>query len=120
MWHEIKEINHIDTGDLTASCQLSPDSNWFLGHFPGKPILPGIAQLAMVKEMIEKVECPSKNDSENNGVRFSRIKFKKMITPGERLSIIVSPKDIAGTYSFRISVGDVLASSGNVMIKSNQ
>ena len=120
MWHEIKEINQQDTGSLTASCQLSKNSNWFLGHFPGKPILPGIAQLAMVKEMIERAEYPSENDSENDGIHFSRIKFKKMITPGERLNITVSPKETAGAYSFRISVGNLLASSGNLTITSNR
>lgn len=120
MWHEIEKITQRATGDMSARCRLSAKSKWFLGHFPGKPILPGIAQLAMVKEIIDRGRHPLENDNDNNGIHFSRIKFKKMITPGERLIITVSPKKTAGAYTFRISVGDVVASSGNVTITPNR
>ena len=116
MWHEIENINCRATGEMSADCRLSANSKWFLGHFPGKPILPGIAQLAMVKEIIEKGVQPPKNENRKDGIRFSRVKFKKMITPGEQLSILVSPKKAADIYSFRITVGTAVACSGNVAI----
>jgi 3-hydroxymyristoyl/3-hydroxydecanoyl-(acyl carrier protein) dehydratase len=48
---------------------------------------------------------------------FSRIKFKKMIRPGDCLKVIITPKDDRqGVYVFRIVAGDDLACSGNMTL----
>ncbi len=41
---------------MTASAGVPGDSAWYAGHFPGNPILPGIAILALVKEAIITAE----------------------------------------------------------------
>jgi 3-hydroxymyristoyl/3-hydroxydecanoyl-(acyl carrier protein) dehydratase len=89
------------------------ESSWFSGHFPGDPILPGIAQLGMAFEAVSRVL--------GEGFKvagFSRIKFKKMIRPGDCLKITIQPKkDLPGQYAFRITDGDDIACSGSMTLE---
>jgi 3-hydroxyacyl-[acyl-carrier-protein] dehydratase len=108
MWHAIETIETIDTGGWCAEVQVPAESAWFSGHFPGDPILPGIAQLGMACEVLRR--------GAGEGFRlagFSRIKFKKIIRPGDCLKISVMPKkDFPDAYTFRIVVGADIACSG--------
>ena len=48
----------------------------YLGHFPGNPVVPGVCQVQMVKELVEKaVQYPIKLTESDN------IKFLSMINP---------------------------------------
>ncbi len=130
MWHRIDQITRTPSGEISAECHISVESQWFLGHFPGKPILPAIAQLAMVRETISRGSHQAgdvnhdnnrdgHHDSRPADCRFSRVKFKKMITPGECLIILASPKKTPGTYTFRITVEKSIVCSGNLTIKTD-
>ncbi len=60
---------------------LQPDLRWFEGHFPDQPILPGAAQLHIASVLAERVwgiEFP--------GHDMSRVKFRRVMQPGERVS----------------------------------
>jgi 3-hydroxymyristoyl/3-hydroxydecanoyl-(acyl carrier protein) dehydratase len=113
MWHTIERVEMSDTGEWRTEVHLPEDSSWFMGHFPGDPILPGIAQIGMASETVLRAL--------GEGFRiagFSRIKFKKIIRPGEHLKICVSPKtNPAGLYPFRILVGDEIACSGAMALE---
>jgi 3-hydroxyacyl-[acyl-carrier-protein] dehydratase len=113
MWHELGGIETSKTGEWFTEVQVPPESLWFSGHFPGYPVLPAIAQLGMVLEAVCKA----------SGVRFriagiSRVKFRKMIRPGECLKITILPrKDQEGVYTFRILTGDDIACSGAMALE---
>lgn len=113
MWHALGTIEMLPTGEWYTEVQVPAESSWFSGHFPGDPILPGIAQLGMVHEAACKAL--------GGGFRvagFSRIKFKKIIRPGDCLKMTVLPKkDLPGLYAFRIVTGDDIACSGAMALE---
>jgi 3-hydroxymyristoyl/3-hydroxydecanoyl-(acyl carrier protein) dehydratase len=113
MWHTIDRVETLATGEWCAEVQVPSESSWFSGHFPGDPILPGIAQLGLACDTALKAL------GEHFRVRgFSRIKFRKIIRPGDRLKICVRPKtELSDLYAFRIMVGDDLACSGAMMLE---
>ncbi|HAD33586.1 MAG TPA: hypothetical protein DCF44_03680 [Chitinophagaceae bacterium] len=41
-----------DTG-LRAQLSILPDAEILKGHFPGQPVLPGVCQLQIIKEILE-------------------------------------------------------------------
>ncbi len=53
-WYVLKELTQSDKNEITADIHVPPDSPWFCGHFPGEPILPGVAQLGMVIDAIRQ------------------------------------------------------------------
>jgi 3-hydroxymyristoyl/3-hydroxydecanoyl-(acyl carrier protein) dehydratase len=116
MWHTLKTVETLESGEWRAEVQVPAESSWFSGHFPGDPILPGIAQLGMAFE--------AASQALGGGIRvagFNRIKFKKIIRPGDGLVIIILPKmDLPGLYAFRITAGGEIACTGTMTLeKSN-
>lgn len=98
LWYSFVEILKTDEDEMAARATTDSGSPWYSGHFPDDPILPGIAQLKMVADLITL--------SRGNGMRMrgvSRVKFRKIVRPGELLDIQATPGNIANHYSFRIS-----------------
>lgn len=78
-------------------------SPWFSGHFPDNPILPGIAQLKMVADII----AASRKDDDLHMSGLSRIKFRKIVRPGELLEIHATVGKFKDQYAFRITSSNV-------------
>ena len=115
MWYKLKEMNRSEANEISADIHVPSDSPWFDGHFPGKPILPGVAQIGMVFDAIRKARS---QDLKLSGVR--RVRFKRIIRPDDRLKIMAAPlKQEADSYSFRILIQDETVCSG-VMTIENQ
>jgi len=92
---------------------VPPESPWFNGHFPQDPTLPGIAQLEMA---VDAVRLAGKRNVSAAG--FRRVRFKRVIRPGERLEIIAAPrKSNENSYAFRILVGNEPACNGVLFVK---
>ena len=49
-------ILSFDSSDqhLEATLLFNPDHEVYLGHFPGQPVVPGVIQLQIVKELFEQ------------------------------------------------------------------
>ncbi len=113
MWYRLIQIKQSNT-ELTAQVSTDSSSPWFAGHFPGTPILPGVAQLGMVADLISRF---SKDDLYISGL--SRVKFKKLIKPGELLSIHVFPGRKENSRSFRIEAGEEVC-TGIIMLENKE
>lgn len=94
--------------DIRSTVQIQPDSAWFDGHFPGNPVLPGIAQLSVVFDAVRKAL-----DGRPGIKGFKKVKFKQIIKPGDALDISATP-DAGGTgaFSFQITVKDEIVCRG--------
>ncbi len=112
-WYVLKALTRSDKNEIEADIQVPPDSPWFRGHFPGEPILPGVAQIGMVIDAVRQVQG---QDLKVSGVR--RVRFKQIIRPDDKLKLIAAPlKENAGAYSFRILVENEAVCSGVMMVE---
>ena len=113
MWqYTLKNLKCSVSNEISAQIELVPDSLWFSGHFPGDPILPGIAQLGMVLDALEQ-----SNNQKLKVAGVSRVRFKRIVRPGDRLSIGITPvAEKHGSYSFRVSVDKDPACSGTMTV----
>lgn len=100
----------LDQRNAVPARQVSvpADAIWFQGHFPGDPLLPGIAQLHLVMETIR--------GSLSGGIHLAglkRVRFKRVIRPQETIAIAADPvQDKPGLYRFQLTVGGEMACSG--------
>jgi 3-hydroxymyristoyl/3-hydroxydecanoyl-(acyl carrier protein) dehydratase len=115
MWYTFIEAEQSAEFAISAEVKIAADSPWFSGHFPGAPILPGIAQLGMVSDVISKF---SKNDLYIKSL--SRVKFKKLCTPGDVLVIHALPGKRTNCFSFRIEVREEEICSGVLMLENKE
>jgi 3-hydroxymyristoyl/3-hydroxydecanoyl-(acyl carrier protein) dehydratase len=112
MWYTINNFAVDSDRAITAEVQVSADGVWFDGHFPNMPILPGVAQLTLVAELLKRA---MKRSIMIRSV--SRVRFKQMIRPDDTIcvSLAPTPKD-AATYGFRLSNGSEVVCSGTITI----
>jgi 3-hydroxymyristoyl/3-hydroxydecanoyl-(acyl carrier protein) dehydratase len=114
MWYKLKEMNRSDKNEIVADIHVPSDSPWFRGHFPGEPILPGVAQIGMV---IDAIRQARNQDLKVSGLR--RVRFKQIIRPDDQLKIIAAPlKQEVGSYSFRILIQDETVCSGVMTVET--
>ncbi|MEX1152801.1 AMP-binding protein [Parvibaculum sp.] len=81
------ELPQIDASDIDGErarfeLRLQPELRWFEGHFPGQPILPGVAQLHIAALLAERTW-----GLVFDGRDMSRIKFKRVMQPEEHISL---------------------------------
>jgi 3-hydroxyacyl-[acyl-carrier-protein] dehydratase len=100
---------------LTASASVPADSIWYVGHFPGTPLLPGIAILALVEEAISEAELKEGKQVVMTGV--GRVRFRLPVKPDDRMVIEISreKKNVGFAYGFSVFLSEELACTGYQM-----
>ncbi|MBR2838579.1 MAG: AMP-binding protein [Kiritimatiellae bacterium] len=93
---------------LAASLVFPPDSECFDGHFPGLPILPGVAQLYFLRHFAQQA-FPDFPDA----AVYRRLKFQRIALPGREIAMSVTRLG-DGRFSFEMCVESGRCSSGIV------
>lgn len=85
---------------MSVTVEIAGDSPYVSGHFPGRPILPGVAQLALAVETLRPALCE----------RLVLARFRRIVTPPARLAL--SPRATAsGTVRIDVTSDDRAVSS---------
>jgi 3-hydroxymyristoyl/3-hydroxydecanoyl-(acyl carrier protein) dehydratase len=88
---------------MTSLIAVPADGPLFEGHFPGRPILPGIAELALVADALSPVEA----EGSVSAIPFAR--FRGVVLPGDRLEVDSSPRAQGGVRFEVKRAGEVVA-----------
>jgi 3-hydroxyacyl-[acyl-carrier-protein] dehydratase len=104
IWHNISYKGDTSDGAFLAEASADARSLWFSGHFPGEPILPGIAILSMATDAIRHRELEKGRKVHITSIR--RVRFKLPVRPEESLNIVLSLPDKAEelTYHFMVEL----------------
>ena len=84
----------------------------FAGHFPGRPILPGVFQLEIVRMAAEWLENRKLNVQE-----VAKAKFQRPILPGEILKLNLKLSETGGVISARANFSCGGQAAGEALIK---
>mgnify|MGYP000156204278 CR=1 FL=1 len=66
----------VENQKLQATIRLNPDHALYQGHFPEQPVVPGVMQMQIMKEILEQ-QVQQKLQVNN----ISQVKFLNMIIP---------------------------------------
>lgn len=89
----VDRVLELEEEQITAIKNVTVNEEFFNGHFPGQPIMPGVLQVEALAQagaillMKQKVE-----DSEKNLMVFTGIKnckFRRQVVPGDQLKLEV-------------------------------
>ncbi|MCF8110516.1 MAG: hypothetical protein K9J85_03410 [Desulfobacteraceae bacterium] len=109
-WYRLEYLETLSSGRIYAKAVVPSDSPWFSGHFPGDPILPAIAQLGIVFDVIQQATGRQQNPESVN-----RVKYRRVIRPDEAIHVAAIPVEgKQGLYSFQITVNDETACKGRI------
>jgi 3-hydroxyacyl-[acyl-carrier-protein] dehydratase len=122
----LDEVTELEPGRrVVAQRRVNEDDWWFAGHFPGRPVMPGVliveamAQAGAVAVLIEET---------NRGkiAFFAGIddcRFKRIVEPGDVLTLTCEIDTIRGPIGrgkAQAHVGDALAARGTLTFAVEQ
>ena len=111
MWYKYTLENKGGKDEIKAYVRVPPDSPWFDGHFPEAPLLPGVAQLGMVHDILIRTL-----KEQRPVTQVSRVRFKQMIRPDQPLVLTVKIGAEDASHSFRITGDEGLICSGQMKL----
>ena len=104
-FHEHLPLSGKESGRVVAAARFPGDSDWFSGHFPGNPILPGVALIALVEEAVIERERGEGRSMAVTGVR--RVRFRLPVRPDDEMTLeampMSHPKGPAYTFTIRLA-----------------
>lgn len=91
-WLVDRVIEHDPSGRLVATKAVSGSEEFFLGHFPGAPVMPGVLLLEGLAQaagiwLLEESADPSRREIQVVGIDGA--KFRRPVGPGDRLVLEV-------------------------------
>ncbi|MDR2512283.1 MAG: bifunctional UDP-3-O-[3-hydroxymyristoyl] N-acetylglucosamine deacetylase/3-hydroxyacyl-ACP dehydratase [Puniceicoccales bacterium] len=111
----------ISENELIAIKNVTINEPYFLGHFPGNPVMPGVLQLEAMAQAAGLLMLRL-TTHENKVCYFmsaDKVKFRKAITPGDQVVIHAKLVKTRGTKigiaECSCKVGDEIASSAEIM-----
>ena len=76
---------------IVAVKNVSPDEPYFLGHFPGHPVMPGVLILEALAQAAGVLVWESVPPAERNFILYlvgvEKTRFKQPVYPGDRLEL---------------------------------
>lgn len=91
---------------MSPTFAIAADHPCLPGHFPGRPIVPGVVVLERVLEVIERAHGPLP------ACALPQVKFVQPLLPGEQARIEL--EGAAPRWRFRVLRGETLIASGEV------
>ena len=85
---------------------------YFEGHFPGRPILPGVAQLALILEALAR---EARRPVPIQGIAFTRL--RQLVLPGDRLDLEAREQE-ASRLRIDLKRDGVLVANGEFILGS--
>lgn len=97
---------------IEAAALVAGDSAWYAGHFPGNPILPGIAVLGLVQEAIITAELREGRKVAITGV--GRVRFRLPVKPDAPMDLAITREKRSGgtAYHFTVNLNGEAACTG--------
>lgn len=96
---------------MNTTIAIEADSPWFDGHFPGRPILPGVAELVLALEALRRESGAA---LPLRGIGFARLRH--LVLPGDRLELTARESatrgDEAGRLRFELERAGTLVANG--------
>lgn len=116
----IDEVEKYIPGESATAYKNVREEEWyFKGHFPGNPIMPGVL---IVESLAQAGAVAILSMEENKGKNavfggIDKMKFKKMVTPGDKLKLevkIVKRKGPIGVGQAVATVDGKVAAKGEL------
>jgi 3-hydroxymyristoyl/3-hydroxydecanoyl-(acyl carrier protein) dehydratase len=116
-WSLLKEIKAVNHNHIEALADVPADSPWFSGHFPGQPILPGIALVYMAEQAI--IQDALAKGAQVQLHALKRVRFTQPVRPGETLSLNIVSEEAGEDilFSFKVANKENIVCSGAIVAK---
>ncbi len=94
----VDRILEIDERHAVGIKQVSMNEPFFVGHFPGNPIMPGVLQVEALAQVgaVALLHQPAYRGKLALFARIENVRFRKPVTPGDTLRLEVELVQLRG------------------------
>jgi 3-hydroxyacyl-[acyl-carrier-protein] dehydratase len=103
----VDEIIAAGADTMTTRLRVRPEEDYFKGHYPGNPIMPGVLICESVFQsgcaMVSRQMAAAQEDLARYTpvlARINDVRFKSLVKPGDELIIDVRLKERLGRFMF--------------------
>ena len=118
----IDKIIHMDEKSVIGIKNVTMNENFFQGHFPNEPIMPGVLQVEAMAQIGGILALSQVDDPENYQTLFlkiDKVRFKRKVIPGDtiifRLELLAPIRRGLVNMFGQAFVGDQLVMEGELM-----
>lgn len=121
----VDRVTEVEPGKrITGFKNVSANEEFFNGHFPEKPIMPGMLILEAMAQIAGILGFHTTGKRPKDGyiylfVGADNVRFKRQVVPGDRLTLeaeIVTAKRNIYKFTCRASVDGELCSSADILV----
>ena len=116
----IDKVVEIEEKGLVAIKNVTGNEEYFMGHFPGHPVMPGVLQIEALAQAAALFVI-YKHNLKNKPVYFmsiDKVKFRSIVAPGDTLRIEINLERFGGKIA-RVTgkgyVGDKVAIEADML-----
>ena len=112
----LDKVIQLDKAQIQAIANITMGESFFQGHFPGNPVMPGVLTIQAMVQAAE-IFCHEQSMTIPTLAQLKKARFKKMITPGDQLKIILKQTNLEKNkieFSGEALINDQVACSANL------
>jgi len=110
----VDRVVAVSDNSIKTEKQVKADEPFFAGHFPGRPIMPGVLICEAVfqsSSILMSKRAGASSDGERIPLitRISNVKLKRIVLPGDLMEVEVKLKEIIGQAAYmagKVKVGE--------------
>ena len=97
----VDRVVEVTDSSIQTEKQIKVDEPFFAGHFPNRPIMPGVLICEAVFQSSSILMSNRAGTTSNDGripliTRISNVKLKRVVLPGDLMEVEVKLKEILG------------------------
>ena len=101
----VDRVIAVTDNSIKTEKQVKADEPFFAGHFPGRPVMPGVLICEAVFQsssiLMSKRSGASSNDARIPLItRIANVKLKRVVLPGDLMEVEVKLKEILGRAAY--------------------